>query len=64
VDIRGRSNTIQHDDPCRSNTQQHAMELYGRINTKLARTSRPLAGREPSLANLTGCPSTPARQGS
>ena len=42
VDVRGRSNTIQHDDPWHSSTQQHAMDLSGRIETKLARTSKPL----------------------
>ena len=44
VDVCGRSNTIQHDDPGRSNTQQHGMDAYGRIKTKVARTSKPLVG--------------------
>jgi hypothetical protein len=44
VDVYGRNNTIQHDDPCHSNTQQHGMDLSGRSETKVARTSKPLVG--------------------
>jgi hypothetical protein len=44
VDVCGRSNTIQHDDPSQLNTQQHAMDVSGRIGTKVARTSKPLVG--------------------
>jgi hypothetical protein len=69
VDACGRSNTIQHDDPCRSNTQQHAMDVSGRTETKLARTSKPLVGiladvdgrivpiaLPPCLIPILGCP--------
>jgi len=44
VDVCGRSNTIQHDDLRRSNTPQHGMDVYGRTETQLCRTSKPLPG--------------------
>ncbi len=44
VDTHGHSNTVQHDDPRRSNTQQHGMDVCGRIETKVRRTSKPLVG--------------------
>jgi hypothetical protein len=44
VDVCGRSNTIQHDDPHRPNTTQHAMDVDGRSKTKVGRTSKPLVG--------------------
>ena len=44
VDVYGLSNTNQHDERCRSNTQQHGMDVCGRTETKVARTSKPLAG--------------------
>ena len=44
MDVCGRSNTIQHDDPARSNTQRHGMDAGGRINTKVGRTSKPVPG--------------------
>ena len=44
VDVCGRSNTIQLDEPWHSNTQQHRMDVCGRTGTKVARTSKPLPG--------------------
>ena len=44
VDVCGRSNTIQHDDLAGSNTQLYGMDARGRIETKVARTSKPQLG--------------------